>query len=78
MFLDKGSGVDRQKDVSLFLDETGLPAAQQRDSSRLKLKTRLYVDQQLTHMPRFQNKKDFIFNFHIDKRKIIEFYSKIR
>ena len=64
--------------MSLFLDETGLPAVQQRDSSRLKLKTRLFVDQQLTHMPRFQNKKDFIFNFHIDKRKIIEFYSKIR
>ena len=35
--------------MSLFLDETGEPAAQQRDSSRLKIKTRLFVDQQLTH-----------------------------
>ena len=34
----RGSVVDQQKDVSLFLDETGEPAAQQRDSSRLKNK----------------------------------------
>ena len=31
-----GSVVDQQKDVSLFLDDTGEPAAQQGDSSRLK------------------------------------------
>ena len=29
---------DQQKDVSLFLDETGEPAVLQRDSSRLKNK----------------------------------------
>ena len=30
-----GAELDQQKDVN-FLDETGLPSAQQRDSSRLK------------------------------------------
>ena len=48
MDYDYGSVIDQQKDVSLFLDETGEPAAQQRDSSRLKIMTRLFVDQQLT------------------------------
>ena len=33
-----GPVLDQQKNVSLFLDGTGLPAAQQRDSSRLKSK----------------------------------------
>ena len=35
--IDLSGGVlDQEKDASLFLDETGLPAAQLRDSSRLK------------------------------------------
>ena len=33
-----GSDIDQQKDVFLFLDETGEPVAQQRDSSPLKNK----------------------------------------
>ena len=33
-----GLVVDQEKDVSLFLDGTGEPAAQQGDSSRLKNK----------------------------------------
>ena len=33
-----GGVLDQQKDVSLFLDETGLPAAPHRDLSRLKNK----------------------------------------
>ena len=33
-----GSVVDQQKDVSLFLDETGEPALQQQDLSCLKNK----------------------------------------
>ena len=37
-----GSVVDGEKDVSLFLDETSEPAAQQRDSSRLKNKDTSY------------------------------------
>ena len=34
----EGSVVDEQKDMSLFLDKTSEPAAQQWDSSRLKYK----------------------------------------
>ena len=34
----RGSILDQSKDLSLFLDETGLPAAVQQDSSRLKNK----------------------------------------
>ena len=45
----KGPVADRQKDVSLFLDETGLPATAQRDSSRLKkIKPRIFIDEELT------------------------------
>ena len=33
---DKGRVLCQEKDVSLFLDRTGEPAAQHRDSSRLK------------------------------------------
>ena len=36
MFIYIGGVLDQEKDASLFLDETGLPAAQLRDSSRLK------------------------------------------
>ena len=42
-----GTVLDQQKDVSLFLDETCLPASQQRDSSRLKNKARVFLDQGL-------------------------------
>ena len=37
-----GLVVDGEKDVSLFLDETSEPTAQQRDSSRLKNKDTSY------------------------------------
>ena len=36
IYLYLGLVVDQEKNVSLFLDGTGEPAAQQRDSSRLK------------------------------------------
>ena len=38
-----GSIVDQQKDVSSFLDEKGLHAAQQHDSSRLKNKDTYFL-----------------------------------
>ena len=41
-----------EKTRPYFLDEMSLSAAQQVDLSRLKIKTRLFVDQQLTHNPR--------------------------
>ena len=34
----RGSILNQSKDLSLFLDETGLPAAAQQESSRLKNK----------------------------------------
>ena len=36
--MNNGAVVDQQKDVSLFLDETCEPAAEQRDPSHLKNK----------------------------------------
>ena len=48
LILNHIGGVLRQeKDVSLFLDRTGEPATQHRDSSRLKIKTRPFLDQGL-------------------------------
>ena len=43
----KGRVLRQEKDVSLFLDRTGEPATQHRDSSRLKIKTRPFLDQGL-------------------------------
>ena len=43
-----GGIIDQEKDVSLFLDEMSLAAAQLVHRSRLKIKTRLFLDQQPT------------------------------
>ena len=49
-FLGRSKSLIKQKDVTLFLDETGLPAALQKDSSRLKkINKRLFIDQEMIH-----------------------------
>ena len=42
-----GRVLRQEKDVSLFLDRTGEPATQHRDSSRLKNKTRPFLEEGL-------------------------------